>query len=91
MKITANPPKSRPAARTLCALSPGESAVIRTLSAPADMKQRLTDLGFIAGTKVTLLRRAFLGDPCAYYIRGNIIALRDEDASAITCGTQEAI
>lgn len=55
------------------------------------MKQRLTDLGFIAGTKVTLLRRAFLGDPCAYYIRGNIIALRDEDASAITCGTQEAI
>ncbi len=93
MKITANLPKTKHTKRSecaLCSLTPGESAVIQTLSCPADMKQRLTDLGFIVGTRVTLLRRAFLGDPCAYYVRGSIIALRDKDAAAIACGAQEA-
>jgi hypothetical protein len=43
----------------------------------------MLDLGLIQGTNVEALQRSPSGDPVAYYIRGAVIALRDEDANKI--------
>ena len=70
---------------TLClsALSEGESAYVPDISAGPAMERRLTDLGLVRGTRVTCVLRSPAGDPCAYLIRGALIALRRADADGV--------
>lgn len=69
---------------TLSALPLGESGYVTHISARPAMERRLTDLGLVPGTRVTCLARSPAGDPCAYLIRGALIALRHADADGIT-------
>ncbi|HTY26687.1 MAG TPA: FeoA family protein [Mycobacterium sp.] len=52
---------------------------------PGDAGQgrRLEDLGFVVGTRVRVERRAPLGDPTVYELRGTRIALRSEGAALV--------
>jgi ferrous iron transport protein A len=45
--------------------------------------QRLLDLGFIPGTEVRVLKRAPLGDPVVYHLRGTRLCLRRSEADRI--------
>ena len=71
---------------TLClsALPEGESAYVTGISAAPAMERRLTDLGLVQGTRVTCVLRSPAGDPCAYLIRGALIALRRADADGVS-------
>ena len=40
-------------------------------------------MGFVPGAKVTVLRRAPLGDPIEYRIKGTAVAMRRDDANTI--------
>lgn len=44
------------------------------------MSRRLEDLGFVPGTRVRALRRAPLGDPTLYEVRGTQLCLRRSEA-----------
>jgi len=69
----------------LSSLSPGEEAEIVAVSRtmhPAE-RHRLLDLGVLPGAKVRVEFSSPLGDPVAYFIRGALIALRDEQAGKI--------
>ena len=70
---------------TLClsALPEGESAYVTEVNAAPAMDRRLTDLGLVRGTRVTCVLRSPAGDPCAYLIRGALIALRRTDADGV--------
>jgi ferrous iron transport protein A len=57
--------------------------VIDSIDAAAAIAGRLQDLGFVPGTPVTMVRRAPLGDPIVYEIRGYRICLRRSEASHI--------
>ena len=72
---------------TLClsALPEGESAYVTEINA---MDRRLTDLGLVRGTRVTCVLKSPAGDPCAYLIRGALIALRRTDADGVTLERQ---
>lgn len=48
---------------------------------------RLGDLGFVAGATIELLRRAPLGDPAVYRVRGYDICLRLAQARGIRVTT----
>ena len=61
----------------------GESAYVTEVNTRPDMTRRLADLGLIRGTRVTCMARSPAGDPCAYLIRGALIALRRADADQI--------
>jgi ferrous iron transport protein A len=76
-------PAPHPGATPLCDLSPGATAVIDTLDAAAAIAGRLRDLGFVPGTPVTMVRRAPLGDPIVYELRGYRICLRRSEARNI--------
>ena len=67
----------------LSTLREGESAYVTEVSAGPAMDRRLTDLGLVRGTRVTCVLRSPAGDPCAYLIRGALIALRRTDAEGV--------
>lgn len=72
---------------SLAQLAPGERAEVAGFSAQGTMRRRFQDLGLIPGTVIECLGKSPLGDPCAYLIRGAVIALRNSDAGTIAIGT----
>lgn len=75
-------------ALNLSALQEGESAYVTEVNAGPAMDRRLTDLGLVRGTRVTCVLRSPAGDPCAYLIRGALIALRRADADGVALERQ---
>lgn len=61
----------------------GDRVTVKALRAEGAMKRRLQDLGVIEGTKIKCVLKSPSGDPCAYLIRGAVIALRNEVSSEI--------
>ena len=77
-------PSSLPArAVPLATLAPGAHAVIESVDATNAIGQRLADLGFLPRTPVHVLRRAPLGDPVAYELRGYRLCLRRSEAQRV--------
>ena len=69
---------------------PGQTAYVYDIS-KTDIRRRLCELGFVAGTKVKCIAASALGGPLAYLVRGTLIALRRDDAHCILVqGTPEA-
>lgn len=67
----------------LSCLGIGEKAKVVALDGSGNQRRRMLDLGLVKGTNVEAVQKSPSGDPVAYYIRGAVIALRDEDASKI--------
>jgi ferrous iron transport protein A len=76
-------PISKTGATTLDQLPVGETASVIDVDAAAALAERLEDLGFVPGTRVTVRRRAPLGDPRVYELRGSQLCLRSSEARAI--------
>lgn len=64
-------------------LKEGESCTIEELEITGAMRCRLSELGFIKGSRVVCLQRSFSGEPTAYFVKGAVIALRKADTSKI--------
>lgn len=80
----ASPPRlaSEPV-RRLADLVPGEAGTIARVESENGIGRRLLDLGFIPGSLVRVIRRAPLGDPVSFEIRGTRMCLRRSEASRI--------
>lgn len=61
----------------------GDTVTVKYLNSTGSMKRRLQDLGIIEGTNIQCILKSPSGDPCAYLVRGAVIALRDEISSEI--------
>ena len=72
--------------RTLSSLSPGESASIECILTHKPIRRRLQDIGLIKGETVTCLQKSFFGDPTAYLVRNDVVAIRREDADEVLLG-----
>lgn len=48
-----------------------------------ELKRRLLDLGFVAGSVIEVLKASPLGDPVSYRVAGTVIALRKEQSQLI--------
>jgi ferrous iron transport protein A len=68
---------------TLDALPQGSTAVVEGLEGASAIEQRLRDLGLVPGTVVRVLRRAPLGDPTEYELRGYRLCLRRSEAARV--------
>lgn len=65
-------------------LSDGQSAIItRFNELSPDVRKRLMIMGMLPNTRVSLVRRAPMGDPLQVEVRGVSIAVRDAIASLI--------
>ena len=68
----------------LSQLNINDTAEVNKISADAETKRRMADLGIINGTVVQCILKRKRGGIAAYSIRGSTIALRNEDAEKIT-------
>ena len=73
----------KPRPGSLAEVPLGTTARVVAVEAPEPVRGRLADLGFLPGTPVTFLRRAPLGDPGVYELRGTQLCLRRTEARVI--------
>jgi Fe2+ transport system protein FeoA len=71
---SANPPIP------LADLPPGSRAVVARVDPELPIGRRLLDLGFVPDTPIRVLRKAPLGDPVSYELRGMRLCLRRDEA-----------
>jgi Fe2+ transport system protein FeoA len=72
----------------LSEMEAGTSAVIRSLPEGLPSLARLREMGLLPGTRLTFVRRAPLGDPLEFMVRGALLSLRGTEASLITVEVQ---
>lgn len=72
-----------PATIKLSELAVGASAVVREFPKTGTAFIRLREMGLLAGTSVTLIRAAPLGDPLEIKLRGYHLMLRKSEANHV--------
>ena len=75
---------------TLDQLRPGQEARIVRIGNVGPIRRRMVDMGAVAGTAVTIVKIAPLGDPIEVKLKGYNLTLRKEEARAITVELPEA-
>ncbi|MGE5610835.1 MAG: FeoA family protein [Bacillota bacterium] len=76
----------RPNAVVTCALSElpvGSRGRVVSVQGDPDLRRRLLEMGFCRGVSVEVVRRAPLGDPIEFRLRGYHLSLRDEQAKFV--------
>ena len=76
------------ASRLLSELPPGRDAIVDSVDASGPIGRRLLDLGLLPGTPVRALRRAPLGDPGVFELRGYRLCLRKSESSRVRLRTR---
>ena len=72
-----------PATIKLSELTVGASAVVRGFPKTGTAFIRLREMGLLAGTSITLVRTAPLGDPLEFKLRGYHLTLRKSEAAHV--------
>ena len=68
---------------TLYDLNEGEEGIILKIKGRGQFRQRLSEMGFVVGKKVEVIKKAPLRDPIEYKIMGYHISLRNSEAQLI--------
>ena len=68
---------------TLSQLKKGEQGIVESIDLSQQHKRRLEELGFISGSKISVLHTAPSGSPIACYVKGTTVALRSDDCKQI--------
>lgn len=75
---------------SLSELTPGSAGVVVSVDASGPIGRRLEDLGLLPGTRVRAIRRAPLGDPAIYELRGYQLCLRRSECARVTVRPEPA-
>lgn len=73
-----------PAPRRLSELPVGGAGDVLAVAGEPAMRVRLLEMGLIPGTRVSVLKRAPMGDPLELRVRGYHLSLRRAEAHAVT-------
>lgn len=65
------------------ALKDGQSGCVMIVGVEGRIRRRLIEMGLTPGTRVTVTKRAPLGDPIEIRLRGYELTLRADDAEKI--------
>ena len=74
----------------LSELAVGASAVVREYPKSGAAFVRLREMGLLAGTRITLIRTAPLGDPLEIKVRGYNLTLRKSEAEHVVVELEAA-
>ncbi len=75
--------------RHLVNLADNETAVIAKVKGYGAFRKRITEMGFVQGTRVKAIKKAPLQDPVEYELMGYRVSLRKSEASLIEIISQE--
>lgn len=68
---------------TLDKLEIGQTGEVVKLLSLGNERRRMLDLGIVYGAKIEAIQKSPSSDPIAYFIRGAVIALRNEGACKV--------
>lgn len=68
---------------TLNTMGIGCRGAVVSVSGDSELRRRLLEMGFCNGAAVEVIRRAPLGDPTEFRLRGYHLSLRDEQAKCV--------
>ncbi len=68
---------------SLAELPEGKSGTITSIDTKSPTAQRLLDLGFVPGTTIKAMKRAPMGDPTTFEIRGYQLGLRRSESEIV--------
>lgn len=74
---------------TLADLSTGQSAVVVRIHSEGAFRKRITEMGFVKGKVVTVVKKAPLQDPIEYRVMDYNVSLRESEARQIEVVTPE--
>ena len=69
--------------KTLDKIEPGNTAVVTRVGRHGHGRRRLMAMGMVPGAEIEVLRKAPMGDPVEYRIKGYCLSMRKADASEI--------
>jgi ferrous iron transport protein A len=75
--------RAKSLAMKLSELAVGASAVVREFPKAGSAFIRLREMGLLAGTRLTLIRTAPMGDPIEIKLRGYHLTLRKSEADHV--------
>ncbi len=67
----------------LASLEPGQSGLVLRVNGRGPAARRIIEMGFSSGAEVKVLKRAPLGGPVEYEVRGYHVSLRRSEAEAV--------
>ena len=73
-----------PSTCSLNQLGLGCHGCVVSVGGDPELRRRLLEMGFTSGADVEVVRRAPLGDPIEFRLRGYCLSLRDEQAKFVT-------
>ncbi len=68
----------------------GETGLVKNVEGDGKVRRRLFDMGVTPGAKVTLRKKAPLGDPIEITIRGYELSLRKAEAELVNIEVEDA-
>jgi ferrous iron transport protein A len=74
---------------TLNKLGIGCQGCVVRVNGDTDIRRRLMEMGFCNGATVEVIRRAPLGDPTEFRLRGYYLSLRQEQARHVSVRVQD--
>lgn len=75
--------------KRLSDLKLGEKGVITRITGAGAVRRRILDMGLVSGTEITVVRRAPLGDPVEFLLKGYNLSLRAKEAGHVYVQTKE--
>ena len=69
--------------KTINDLAPGERGIVREITTPEAVRQRLMDFGLIEGARIEMVRTAPLGDPVQIRVLDTLLAIRKNEAGQV--------
>ena len=75
--------------RKLTEMEVGQAAVIVKVNGVGAARRRMIDMGMTKGTKVAVIRKAPMGDPIEFRLKGYNLSLRKAEADLILVETEE--
>lgn len=70
-------------------LEPGEKGIITKVVGIGATRRRMLDMGLVRGTEIAVIRRAPLGDPVEFLLKGYRLSLRREEAEKVFVEVKE--
>lgn len=69
--------------KTLFDMQPGQKAVVKKVHGEGNLRQRILDMGILRGAELEMIKKAPLGDPIEFKVKGYDLSLRQSEASLV--------
>ena len=75
--------------RNLSDLEPGDTCKVTHVGGSGGERRRMMDLGIVRGSRIEVVRKAPMGDPVEFLLRGYNLTLRKQEAEVIRVEVKE--